>query len=168
MNEHAERYEAADLSWVVGGSKFNYRVCGIMLHEGRILAMRDERSPYYYLPGGRVKMGETAERAILREIEEELNVKARIVRPLWLNQGFFTEDVDHLNYHELCVYFLLDVSETGLFDKGEKFTLHERHHTHDFAWLAFERLKDEYFYPVFLKTEITDLPERFTLRTEFE
>jgi hypothetical protein len=60
------------------------------------------------------------------------------------------------------------VSETGLFDKGEKFTLHERHHTHNFEWLAFERLKDEYFYPVFLKTEITDLPEDFTIRTEFE
>lgn len=158
----------SDISYVIGNSKFNYRVSGIMIHAGKILAMHDERSPYYYLPGGRVKMGETAEQAVLREITEELNITPRIIRPLWLNQGFFTEDVDNLHYHELCIYFLLDVSETGLFDKGEKFTLHERHHTHNFEWLAFERLKDEYFYPVFLKTEITDLPEDFTIRTEFE
>lgn len=158
----------SDISYVIGNSKFNYRVSGIMIHAGKILAMHDERSPYYYLPGGRVKMGETAEQAVLREITEELNITPRIIRPLWLNQGFFTEDVDNLLYHELCIYFLLDVSETGLFDKGEKFTLHERHHTHIFEWLAFERLKDEYFYPVFLKTEITDLPEDFTIRTEFE
>ena len=155
----------SDISYTAGGFKFNYRVCGIIIRDGRILAMHDERSPYYYLPGGRVKLGETAEQALVREIEEELNVTARIIRPLYLNQGFFTEDVDKLDYHELCVYFLLDVP---LPDRGGSFTLHERHHTHVFEWLAFERLKDEYFYPVFLKTEIFRLPETFTLRTEHE
>jgi len=130
--------------------------------------MHDERSPYYILPGRRVKIGETAEQAILREIKEELGIKARIIRPLWLNQGFFTEDVDKLIYHELCIYFLLDVSDTDLLVKGEKFTLHERQHIHEFEWLPFERLKNEYFYPIFLKTEIANLPESFTIRTEFE
>ena len=157
-----------DITYVLGSSKFNYRVCGIIINEGKILAMKDERSPYYYLPGGRVKMGETAENAIVREINEELGVIPRIIRPLWLNQGFFDEDVDKLHYHELCIYFLLDVNGTTLLEKGEKFTIHEESHTHDFEWLPFERLKNEYFYPVFLKTEIYNLPKSFTLRTEFE
>jgi ADP-ribose pyrophosphatase YjhB (NUDIX family) len=168
MQKPAEESRSPDVSCVFGNSKFNYRVCGIMIRDGSILAMHDERSPYYYLPGGRVKMGETAECAILREIKEELGVTPRIVRPLWLNQGFFTEDVDKLAYHELCVYFLLDISGTDLQDRGETFTLRERQHTHEFEWLAFERLKTEYFYPIFLKTEIARLPENFTLRTEFE
>lgn len=77
-----------DISFLTGAQKFNYRVCAMILHENKILAMRDERSPYYYLPGGRVKMGETAEQAVIREVEEELNIKARILRPLWLNQAF--------------------------------------------------------------------------------
>lgn len=162
------KLDPPDVSYVVNGAKFNYRVCGIMIHDGKLLAMHDERSPYYYLPGGRVKMGETAEHAILREIEEELNITPRIVRPLWLNQGFFTEDVDNLNYHELCIYFLLDAAETELFEKGERFTLCERDHKHDFEWLTFERLKDEYFYPIFLKTRIANLPKSFTLSEEFE
>ncbi|MBQ6569862.1 MAG: NUDIX domain-containing protein, partial [Clostridia bacterium] len=118
--------------------------------------------------GGRVKMGETAEQAVIREIKEELEITARIVRPLWLCQSFFTEDVDNLRYHELCLYFLVDVSETNLNEKGESFTLGEKHHTHKYEWLAFERLKDEYFYPLFLKTEIYNLPESFTIRTDFE
>lgn len=80
--------------------------------------MHDERSPYYYLPGGRVQMGETAEHAVVREVEEELNIRAKVIRPLWLNQSFFTEDVDQLNYHEICLYFLMDVSETDLAEKG--------------------------------------------------
>ena len=157
-----------DISYILGKEKFNYRVCAVIVHEGKLLAMRDERSPYYYLPGGRVRLGETAKDAVLREVEEELGVKAKIIRPLWLNQGFFTEDVDGLRYHELCVYFLVDVSETGLLERGERFTLYEGKHTHDFEWLAFERLQEEYFYPVFLKKEIFSLPERFTLRAEYE
>ena len=157
-----------DISFVSQQDKFNYRVCAVILSEGRILAMRDERSPYYYLPGGRVRMGETAEHAVLREVEEELNISARIVRPLWLNQGFFTEDVDKLHYHEICLYFLVDVSQTGLQERGERFTLREEQHTHDFEWLALDRLQNEYFYPIFLKTAIFDLPDELTLRTEYE
>ena len=157
-----------DITYISGDDKFNYRVCAVILSGSRILAMHDERSPYYYLPGGRVRMGETAEHAVLREVKEELNIQAKIVRPLWLNQGFFTEDVDHLHYHEICLYFLIDVSGTELPDKGPRFTLTEGRHVHDFEWLEFDRLKDEYFYPVFLKTAIYDLPEQLTLRTEYE
>lgn len=157
-----------DLSFRFENQKFNYRVCALILSGSRILAMHDERSPYYYLPGGRVTMGETAEHAVLREVREELNVTAKIVRPLWLNQAFFTEDVDKLRYHELCVYFLMDISDTGLPEGCQTFTLREGSHTHVFEWLAFDRLKDEYFYPTFLKQEIGRLPDTLTLRTEFE
>lgn len=62
----------------------------------------------------------------------------------------------------------MDISETGLLENGERFTLHEGHHIHDFEWLAFERLQDEYFYPIFLKTNIYNLPKQFTIRTEYE
>ena len=157
-----------DISFKTGNEKFNYRVCAMMISDGKILAMHDDRSPYYYLPGGRVAMGETAESAVIREVEEELGVTPKIVRPLWLNQAFFTEDVDDLHYHELCIYFLMDITDTDLLSRGEAFPANEGHRTHQFEWLAFERLKDAYFYPLFLKTEIFDLPNTFTIHTELE
>lgn len=113
-------------------------------------------------------MGETAEQAVVREIWEELGVTLKIDRPLWLNQAFFTEDVDGIRYHELCIYFLIDISNTDLLERGNSFTLTEGKHTHMFEWLAFDSLKDEYFYPIFLKKQIFDLPKTFTIRTEWE
>lgn len=157
-----------DISFNQENQKFNYRVCAMIISENRLLAMHDERSPYFYLPGGRVKMGETAEQAVVREIWEELGVTLKIARPLWLNQAFFTEDVDGIRYHELCIYFLMDISNIDLLERGDSFTLTEGKHTHTFEWLAFDRLKDEYFYPIFLKKQIFDLPRAFTIRTEWE
>ena len=157
-----------DITFETEVGRFNYRVCAVLLDRGRILAMHDERSPYFYLPGGRVRMGERAEDAVLREVREELGIEARILRPLWLSQSFFNEDVAHVDYHELCLYFLVDASATDLLTRGDRFRGPELRHVHDFEWLPFERLKDEYFYPLFLKTEIFHLPEQLTLRTDRE
>ncbi|MCJ0606442.1 NUDIX hydrolase [Enterococcus cecorum] len=140
-----------DVTFEVENQKFNYRVCGIIIDNQKILAMRDECSPYYYLPGGRVKLGETAEESIQREMLEELQISPKIIRPLWLDQSFFTEDVNQKHYHELCLYFLLDVTQTDLFTRGNEFTHIEGDHTHHFYWLNFEDLKEIYFYPEFLK-----------------
>ena len=92
-----------DISYINGNNKFNYRVGAIIIYDNKLLVMRDERSPYYYLPGGRVKMNETADQAITREIQEELNIGCKIIRPLWLSQSFFNEDVDKIDYHELYI-----------------------------------------------------------------
>ena len=157
-----------DINFKLGNEKFNYRVCAIMIRDGKILAMLDEGSPFYYLPGGRVEIGETAENAVIREVQEELGVIPTITRPLWLNQAFFTWNVDNSRYHELCIYFLMDITDTDLLSKGEKFTTNEGSLTHTFEWLEFARLEDMNFYPSFLKKDIFNLPDVFTIRTEIE
>ncbi|MGI5894382.1 MAG: NUDIX hydrolase [Candidatus Merdivicinus sp.] len=157
-----------DITFRTEEGRFNYRVCAIIIENGKILAMHDERSPYYYLPGGRVALHETAEQALLRELREELEIEARIIRPLWLNQSFFTEDVSQERYHEICLYFLTDVSQTNLLEKGECFTRFENKHVHTFEWLKLQRLRNEYFYPNFLKQEIFSIPDTFMIHTEYE
>ena len=157
-----------DITFKTEEGRFNYRACAIILKDSKILAMHDERSPYFYLPGGRVSLHETAEQAVLRELKEELCIDAEIIRPLWLNQSFFTEVVHQERFHEICLYFLIDASKTGLFSRGESFTLYEGKHTNKFEWLEIERLRDEYFYPNFLKEKIFNFPEQLELQTEFE
>lgn len=55
-----------------------------------------------------------------------------------------------------------------MLSKGDSFTLQEGPHTHTFEWLEFSQLKNEYFYPLFLKEAIFHLPDSFTIRTEVE
>ena len=38
-----------DISFKKGNEKFNYRACAIIINSGKILAMKDDNSPYYYL-----------------------------------------------------------------------------------------------------------------------
>ena len=143
-------------------------VAGLVSNDnGEILLIKSPRRGWEY-PGGMVEPGETAEEAVIREVQEELGITPKIVRPLWLNQAFFTEDIDNLHYHELCIYFLMNIEDTDLLTRGKQFTSNEGHRTHAFEWLEFDRLKDEYFYPLFLKKDIFNLPNVFTIRTEFE
>ena len=148
-----------DITFQKENYTFNFRVCGIIIHNQKILAMKDERSSYFYLPGGRVQMQETCEEAILREMQEELQEDIGIERCLWVNQGFFMEDVSQQQYHELCFYYLMDISNTKLLEYGDSFVRYEGNRKHVFTWLSFDDLKDCYFYPIFLKSAIFDLPE---------
>lgn len=157
-----------DLTFTLSEGVFNVRACAVIIDHDRLLAMHDERSPYFYLPGGRVRLHETMEAAVLREVREELEIDASIIRPLWLCQGFFTEDVSRQRYHELCLYYLTDVSATNLLSRGSRFTRQEGRHTHTFEWLAFERVRDEYLYPLFIKNRLDALPEHLEIITAVE
>lgn len=155
-----------DLTFSLPGGRFNCRVAAVILRDEKILAMQDGRSPYWYLPGGRMRLGETAQQALGRELEEELGAAGELLRPLWLNQSFFTEDVSGERFHELCLYYLVRLSP-GQAPDGE-FCRREGERLHRFCWLDFEQLEGEYFYPAFLKQEIFRLPTEFTLRAEYE
>ena len=146
--------------------RFNLRVCGIIINDGKLLAMRDENAPYYYLPGGRINLHEKAEFAILRELKEELDICAEIIRPLWVNQAFFVEEVSKDKFHEICLYFLIDISKSDLLERGEQFIREEDRQTLTFEWLKFDDLKEKYIYPEFIKKEIFNLPENLSLITE--
>lgn len=84
--------------------RFNYRVAGILIHQNQLLVMTDERSPYYYLPGGRVSMSEVSTEAIKREIKEELEVEVEVSRLLWVVENFFTEQQSGEQFHEIGMY----------------------------------------------------------------
>lgn len=157
-----------DLTFKTGQGIFNYRVCGIILRGTKLLAMKNDRTPFYYLPGGRVNLHETAEDAVLREMKEELCVDVKIVRPLWLVQGFFVDDGSDDKFHELCIYYLIDISDTDLMHTDDVFVTRKSPHNEVFYWLETDSLQEEYLYPLFIKEKINALPSHLEIRTEIE
>jgi 8-oxo-dGTP diphosphatase len=59
------------------------RVSGLVVHEGRLLLVRQEKGPrtYWLLPGGGIHRGETLAQALTRELREECALEATGIGP---------------------------------------------------------------------------------------
>lgn len=150
-----------DLTFRTEDGVLNIRVTAVIVHENRLLTVEHGDAGYYALPGGRVKLGEAMDDAIRREVEEELGFVPAGIRPLWLNQGFFT--AKGTPYHELCLYYLVDFTGSGLLSRGECFTGEDAGMKLTFRWLPFEALPQTNLVPRFIRTKINHLPEHLEL-----
>ncbi len=149
-----------DCTFLTDLGKFNYRVAGVIVQGSKILCQQVAADSNYFLPGGRVAFGERAEDAILREISEELGAEATILRQLWLHENFFTEETTLQRFHEICLYFLLEVPglPQGQLQASEGI----------YSWLPLESLPHTPIYPRFLREALGNLPEGLTLLTTAE
>lgn len=149
-----------DITFKTEVGRFNYRVAGILIHNNKLLIMKDENSPYYYIPGGRVRMHETSESAIIREIKEEVQIEIKVNRLLWVVENLFIEEQSGDRFHEIGLYYLLDIKDESIFKKGNEFITNENgQHDLMFTWVELEKIKDLYIYPLFLKERIMNLPD---------
>ena len=149
-----------DITFKTEVGRFNYRVAGILIHDNKLLIMKDDNSPYYYIPGGRVRMHETSESAIIREIKEEVEIETKINRLLWVVENLFVEEQSGDRFHEIGLYYLLDIKDESIFKKGNEFITNENgQHNLMFTWVELEKIKYLYLYPMFLKERIMNLPD---------
>lgn len=88
-----------DISINIEGYKFNYRTCGIVTHNNKILFHKCPNDCYYALMGGRVKTGESSADALKREVLEELGKEICITDFIGVIENFFTSK--NTKYHEL-------------------------------------------------------------------
>lgn len=102
--------------------------CACIIKDGRILVtQRGPESDHPFLwefPGGKVKQGETNEECIIREIQEELELKIEIIQPM--------VPVQH-NYKIKEIELIPFLSSTS----SEKLRLNE--HV-DFKWVKLNEL----------------------------
>ena len=53
---------------------FHYRVVGVIVKDDKYLVQNIDGKDYYILPGGHVRIGESSDDALIREIREELEI----------------------------------------------------------------------------------------------
>ncbi|MGE6555956.1 NUDIX hydrolase [Exiguobacterium artemiae] len=96
-----------DIKFTVGQQRFNHRAAAVIVKEGHLLIHRNVRDDFWALPGGRIQLMENGETAIVREIEEELGLKAEVTRFLSVHENFFT--YDEVSFHEVGFYYEVNI-----------------------------------------------------------
>ena len=98
-----------DVCFVRGACLFRLRAAAIIIKDGRVLMVKNGRDPYYYSVGGAVRLGETAQDAVRREVLEECGLDLGILRLAAIHQNFFPDSVPGGHrWHELALYYLMD------------------------------------------------------------
>jgi len=98
-----------DIKFTVGQQRFNHRAAAVIIKDGHLLIHRNVRDDFWALPGGRIRLMESGAEAVIREIKEELGLKAEATRFLAVQENFFT--YENVSFHEVGFYYEVNVSD---------------------------------------------------------
>ncbi len=147
----------ADMTAPCGNGLLNIRTGAIIEKNGKYLMAYNPEISYLYTVGGRIKFGETAEEAVIREVMEETGIRMEIDRLAFVHQNYFYgfEELDKNRLiYELAFYFYMKVPEdfepvSGQFEEGER--------NQYLRWIRPD--DDVHYYPEFFRTELQNPSE---------
>jgi len=142
---------ARDVTVKMPGGNFNYRVGAIIVDGGEILMARNGAGQFFTV-GGRVRFGESARDALLREAFEETQIRLEIDRLAYVHENFFELDGGEF-YHEIAFFFRM--RPNSLLREMPRLSFTEEEYG-DIAlqWLPVGELGSLRLYPEFFKTEL--------------
>lgn len=132
--------------------KFKFRVCGILKHNDKYLAVKMNSNNFYCLPGGHVELGEDTQTAVLREMHEELGYEIVIKKLVAINENFFFAE-DGFKLHEIGFYYVVEAKDKNNVNPNdylrEELDKGKIQHL-NFKWLTLDELKKVDFRPKFI------------------
>ena len=141
-----------DMCVPCGDGLVNIRVGAIIVRDGKALMVKSLYGDYCYSIGGRIKFGETAEQAVVREVFEETGRTLSVARLGYVSEVYFYNDSPKAfgkPVYELALYFYMNVPED--------FALASDHigdGAEQFRWVAPDA--PETLYPNFIREAIAD------------
>lgn len=135
-----------DFRTKVGNMVFGVRATALILHNGKLLVTKDKDK--YYTIGGAIQVNESTEEAVVREVREELGVKAEAGQLAFVVENRFEED--DVYYHNIEFHYLVDLLEDA------PLTMQEDEKTQPCEWIHLDKLEDIQLVPAFLKTALPD------------
>ena len=82
------------------------------MKDGKFLMAGNSKMDYLYTVGGRIKFGESAEKAVVREVFEETGVSMEVERLGFVHENFFYSDAGKTwgkLYYEISLFFYMKV-----------------------------------------------------------
>ena len=138
-----------DLSVVLNNQKLNIRACAIIIHDNKLLVHNNVNESHVALVGGRVKIGESSEQTLKREIMEEMGKKIEIIEYVSTIENFF--EADDMPYHEIMFVYRVDFKNEE--DKKIIDTIHniEGEDELRYDWIDLDKIDEYPLKPVILK-----------------
>lgn len=136
-----------DISWSASGGTFNLRVAAVIIHDQKVLLCTVDGLGYWFLPGGRVRFGESAQLALSRELAEELGHQFPAGRLALVVENIYRHGSLE---HEVGFYYRL-AWPAGLADSDLDGGTEPGHR---FRWAAISELNSVRFEPAGLVPEL--------------
>ena len=135
-----------DFRTKVENTVFGVRATALILQNRKLLVTKDKDK--YYTIGGAIQVNESTEEAVVREVREELGVKAQAGQLAFVVENRFKED--GVYYHNIEFHYLVDLLEDA------PLTMQEDAKPLPCRWLALDDLHTVNLKPAFLKTSLPD------------
>ena len=148
-----------DLTVVLDNKKLNIRACAVIIHENKLLVHNNINESHIALVGGRVKIGESSEQTLKREILEEMGKEIEILEYVSTIENFF--DADDMPYHEIMFVYRADFKNEE--DKKILDTIHnvEGEDELRYDWIDLDKIDEYPLKPKVLKEMIVN--NRFSI-----
>ena len=145
---------ARDLCIPVEDGILNIRVGAIITKNGKVLMVGNQTVKHLYSVGGRIKFGESAEEAVVREVFEETGVQMEIDRLGFVHENFFPGDDDAKRgsiVHEIAYFFYMKVPEDF---EPVCMSFDEEREENFLEWISMD--DERTIYPDFFRTELAE------------
>lgn len=149
-----------DKDWLFSNDRYicGLRSAAVLIKDAKVLVQRDTDGNFEYaLPGGHIKIGETLEEGLTREMKEELGVKIKCDRLLWSEECFWSWNGKQA--HTIVFYYLVELCDNQIIPGDGEFVSQKDNCNVVLGWLPINELKNVTIYPDFLKKEIFDLDD---------
>ena len=144
--------EGMDIGFKTSDGIFSLRAAALIIRENRLLLVKNEKLDRFYTVGGKIKVNETAENAVLRECYEETGCHLEIERLLFVQERFF--QAAEIKHHEVVFFYLMKDANVEL-PEG----INTDRQGEYLYWIPIDELESINLLPIFLKTALKNIPD---------
>ncbi|MDR3021247.1 MAG: NUDIX domain-containing protein [Clostridiales bacterium] len=155
-DKYDKNFDNLDLTFNTKQGRFNYRVGAIIVKDDSILMAKNENVAYYYSVGGRVKMFESSEQAVLREAKEETGLDFEVDRLGFIYENLFYDKAKDWKFHGLCLFYFLKPAKdwSNLSMRFVEKDMTQKLCNHYLQWIPLNSIHKFNIVPKFFKTEL--------------
>ena len=149
-----------DIRLMIGDVKFGCRAVGVLVKNDMILFQKRKNDEFWALPGGAIGTLEKSRDVVIRELVEETGEeKARIVRPLWCVEYFFT--FDGVKQHQYIIGYLVDIPNDSRLLESNEFDGIEKGKNIIYKWFNMKDIDKQPIKPDYLKKKLCKIKKNF-------